>query len=111
MSREGDVPMMQGYPKPWYSYPEQLELLMARGMEVTDPIKALEYLERMVTTASAAIGLPFESVLSFAAHSIGKAINNQTRRSRLVFLSTISNQEQPFRMQSTCTCSIRNCDF
>jgi abortive infection bacteriophage resistance protein len=47
MSREGDVPMMQGYPKPWYSYPEQLELLMARGMEVTDPIKALEYLERI----------------------------------------------------------------
>jgi abortive infection bacteriophage resistance protein len=39
--------MTQGYPKPWRSYQEQLELLMARGMLVTDQPKALEYLERI----------------------------------------------------------------
>ena len=39
--------MTQGYPKPWQSYQEQLELLMARGMEVTDQTKAMEYLERI----------------------------------------------------------------
>lgn len=43
----GDVPMTQGYPKPWQSYEQQLELLMARGMVVTDQLKALEYLERI----------------------------------------------------------------
>lgn len=43
----GDVPMTQGYPKPWQSYRQQLELLMARGMVVTDQPKALEYLERI----------------------------------------------------------------
>ncbi|MDF9776171.1 abortive infection bacteriophage resistance protein [Pseudomonas baetica] len=41
------MPMTQGYSKPWHSYQEQLELLTARGMEVTDPFKALEYLERI----------------------------------------------------------------
>jgi abortive infection bacteriophage resistance protein len=39
--------MMQGYPKPWQSYQMQLDLLMVRGMVVTDQAKALEYLERI----------------------------------------------------------------
>lgn len=39
--------MKQGYPKTWQSYQAQLELLMARGMVVTDQPKALEYLERI----------------------------------------------------------------
>ena len=39
--------MTQGYPKPWQSYQKQIELLMARGMVVTDQPKALEYLERI----------------------------------------------------------------
>jgi hypothetical protein len=44
---QGDMQMMQGYPKPWQSYQMQLDLLMARGMVVTDQPKALEYLERI----------------------------------------------------------------
>ena len=36
-----------GYTKPWKSYEEQLDLLIARGLEVTDRPKALEYLERI----------------------------------------------------------------
>jgi len=39
--------MTQGYPKPWQSYHEQLELLMAREMLITDRLKALQYLERI----------------------------------------------------------------
>lgn len=39
--------MMQGYPKPWQTYQQLLDLLMARGMAVTDQAKALEYLERI----------------------------------------------------------------
>lgn len=39
--------MTQGYPKPWQSYQEQLDLVIARGMSVTDRPKALEYLERI----------------------------------------------------------------
>lgn len=35
------------YKKPWMSYEEQLELLIARGMRVTDRGKALEYLRRI----------------------------------------------------------------
>ena len=35
------------YKKPWMSYEEQLELLIARGMRVTDREKALEYLQRI----------------------------------------------------------------
>lgn len=36
-----------GYPKPWKSYQEQLDQLIARGMRVTDNAKALSYLERI----------------------------------------------------------------
>lgn len=39
--------MMQGYPKPWHSYQQQLALLQSRGMAVSDPPKALDYLERI----------------------------------------------------------------
>lgn len=39
--------MKDGYSKPWMSYREQLDQLMARGMTVTDEPKALEYLERV----------------------------------------------------------------
>lgn len=39
--------MIQGYPKPWQSYQDQLEILIARGMIVTERSKALEYLERI----------------------------------------------------------------
>ncbi|RON44392.1 Abi family protein [Pseudomonas frederiksbergensis] len=39
--------MMQSYPKPWQSYQPQLDLLITRGMTVTDQAKALEYLERI----------------------------------------------------------------
>jgi abortive infection bacteriophage resistance protein len=39
--------MKQGYPKPWQSYQNQLDLLMKRGMAVTDRNKALQYLERI----------------------------------------------------------------
>lgn len=35
------------YPKPWLSYKEQLDQLIARGMQITDQAKALEYLERI----------------------------------------------------------------
>lgn len=35
------------YKKPWKSYEEQLELLIARGMRVTDREKALKYLQRI----------------------------------------------------------------
>ncbi len=35
------------YSKPWQSYEEQLDLLVARGLAVTDRPKALEYLERI----------------------------------------------------------------
>lgn len=35
------------YEKPWLSYPEQIEQLKARGLAVTDKVKALEYLERI----------------------------------------------------------------
>ena len=39
--------MTQTYPKPWKSYQEQLDQLIARGMTVTDRDKALDYLERI----------------------------------------------------------------
>lgn len=39
--------MTQTYPKPWKSYQEQLDQLIARGMTVTDNTKALDYLERI----------------------------------------------------------------
>lgn len=39
--------MTQQYPKPWKSYQEQLDQLVARGMVVTEPAKALDYLERI----------------------------------------------------------------
>lgn len=35
------------YPKPWKSYADQLDQLMARGMLVTDRALALDYLERI----------------------------------------------------------------
>lgn len=35
------------YWKPWLSYDDQLELLVSRGLEVTDRPKALEYLQRI----------------------------------------------------------------
>lgn len=35
------------YAKPWQSYEEQLDLLMSRGLAVTDRSKALEYLQRI----------------------------------------------------------------
>ncbi|MCU7936882.1 MAG: Abi family protein [Candidatus Thiodiazotropha sp. (ex Dulcina madagascariensis)] len=35
------------YSKPWQSYDEQLDLLISRGLAVTDRSKALEYLERI----------------------------------------------------------------
>lgn len=35
------------YPKPWKSYEEQLNQLVARGMQVTDRERALDYLERI----------------------------------------------------------------
>ncbi|MGN5519592.1 hypothetical protein VF673_12025 [Halopseudomonas sp. Lyrl_26] len=41
------VQMTQTYPKPWKSYQEQLDQLIARGMTVTDRDKALDYLERI----------------------------------------------------------------
>lgn len=39
--------MTKGYPKPWRSYQAQLDLLITRGMVVTDQAKALESLERI----------------------------------------------------------------
>lgn len=39
--------MTEPYLKPWKSYEEQLEQLIARGMIVTDHAKALDYLERI----------------------------------------------------------------
>lgn len=39
--------MMPGYPKPWKSYQEQFDQLIARGMGVTDNARALDYLERI----------------------------------------------------------------
>jgi len=36
-----------GYEKPWQSYEEQLDLLISRGLAVTDRPKALEYLQRI----------------------------------------------------------------
>ena len=47
MAKQHELPMVQGYPKPWQSYQRPLELLMARGMVVTDSSRALEYLERI----------------------------------------------------------------
>lgn len=38
---------MSAYTKPWQSYEDQLDLLMARGLVVTDRAKALEYLQRI----------------------------------------------------------------
>ncbi len=35
------------YSKPWQSYAEQLDLLISRGLTVTDRPKALEYLQRI----------------------------------------------------------------
>lgn len=35
------------YPKPWKSYEEQLDQLVARGMQVSDRERALDYLERI----------------------------------------------------------------
>lgn len=35
------------YPKPWLSLEQQLEKLQSRGMEVSDPAKALNYLHRI----------------------------------------------------------------
>ena len=38
---------MPGYAKPWTSYAQQLELLQHRGMQVSDAVRALDYLERI----------------------------------------------------------------
>lgn len=38
---------VEGYPKPWKSYEEQLDLLISRGLAVTDRPRALEYLQRI----------------------------------------------------------------
>ncbi len=38
---------MKIYDKPWKSYQEQLGMLMDRGLLVTEPAKALQYLERI----------------------------------------------------------------
>lgn len=35
------------YPKPWLSLDQQLEKLQSRGMQVSDPVKALGYLHRI----------------------------------------------------------------
>lgn len=35
------------YSKPWQSYEEQLDLLISRGLAVTDHPKVLEYLHRI----------------------------------------------------------------
>ena len=38
---------MAGYAKPWTCYADQLGILQQRGMQVSNPAKALEYLERI----------------------------------------------------------------
>lgn len=38
---------MSSYTKPWVSYEDQLDLLISRGLEVTDRQRALEYLKRI----------------------------------------------------------------
>lgn len=38
---------MKPYDKPWKSYQEQLDMLIRRGLAVTDDAKALQYLERI----------------------------------------------------------------
>jgi abortive infection bacteriophage resistance protein len=38
---------MQTYDKPWKTYQEQLDVLIGRGLVVTDHSKALQYLERI----------------------------------------------------------------
>ncbi len=38
---------MAGYAKPWTCYADQLSILQQRGMQVSNPAKALEYLERI----------------------------------------------------------------
>lgn len=35
------------YPKPWKSYADQIDLLIKRGMTITDQARALDYLERI----------------------------------------------------------------
>src|SRR5690606_22446897 len=37
----------EGYAKPWRSYEEQLDLLISRGLAVTNRDKALDYLQRI----------------------------------------------------------------
>ena len=39
--------IMKRYDKPWKSYQEQLDMLIGRGLTVTDRAKALQYLERI----------------------------------------------------------------
>src|SRR6185437_13596997 len=47
------------YARPWMSFPDQLELLKSRGMEVSDERAALSYLERIGYYRLSAYWYPF----------------------------------------------------
>ena len=108
---QGDMQMMQGYPKPWQSYRMQLDLLMVRGMVVTDASQSagISGAHRLLPPKRLLVCIPRTS-LSSAAHSINKLVQSQPGRSRLDFRSTVSSLARHSRTQSTCTSSIRNCD-
>jgi len=46
------------YTKPWKSFGEQLDLLISRGLIVTDRAKALEYLQRIGPPEWLLVSLP-----------------------------------------------------
>ena len=59
------APLLMNYPKPWKSYSEQLDLLVSRGMAISDSERALDYLERIGYYRLSGYWFPFRIRLPF----------------------------------------------
>lgn len=101
--------MTQTYPKPWKSYQEQLDQLIARGMSVTDNAKALDYLERIGYYRLSGYWFAFRERTELCCPLDPHSGKSPRRSNKIGYRSTTFAQVQPSRTLSTYTYSIRNC--
>ena len=64
--------------KPWRSFPDQLQQLQARGLQVDNPIAALDYLERLGYYRLSGYWYPLRAIDQAASVAQGKAVRMDT---------------------------------
>lgn len=96
------------YDKPWKNYEDQLSQLERRGLIITDRTKALHFLERIGYYRLSGYWFPFRERSEICCPlevANGKNINVVIQTASYWI---ISNQAQPFKMQSIYTSLIKN---